>query len=97
MVFQKIIYSLIIYIRNFLFKIISIVYYPLAAILYILNFRIVNINSFSIGTYCEEIENVLIKNEFEKKKTILTLTTKFCANNYLDKIIFEKKNFYNKK
>ena len=45
-------YSLIIYIRNFLFKIISIVYYPLAAILYILNFRIVNINSFSIGTYC---------------------------------------------
>lgn len=86
-------YSLIIYIRNFLFKIISIVYYPLAAILYILNFRIVNINSFSIGTYCEELENVLIQNEFKKKKLFLLSPQKFCANNYLDQMIFEKKIF----
>ena len=81
-------YSLIIYFRNFFFKIISSIYYPLAIILYILDFRIVNVNSFSIGTYCEEIENVLIRNEFEKKN--FTFSKKFCANNHLDNKIFEK-------
>ena len=86
-------YSLIIYFRNFFFKILSTIYYPLAIILYILDFRIVNVNSFSIGTYCEEIENVLIRNEFEKKKLFLLSPKKFCANNHLDNKIFEKKIF----
>ncbi len=86
-------YSLIIYIRNFFYKTISLIYYPFAAILYIFNFRIVNVNSFSIGTYCEEMENVLIKNEFEKKKLFSLSPRTFCANNYLDSQIFSKKIF----
>ena len=49
-------YTNIIFFRNFLIKILSIFYIPIGLVLYLLNYRIIGSNSFSIGTYVEEIE-----------------------------------------
>ena len=56
-----------------------------------LNYRIIGSNSFSIGTYVEEIEKIIIENETDRKKLVLLSAKNFCANNFLDDLIFSKK------
>ena len=84
-------YINIIFFRNFLIKILSIFYIPIGLVLYLLNYRIIGSNSFSIGTYVEEIEKIIIENETDRKKLVLLSAKNFCANNFLDDLIFSKK------
>lgn len=88
----KNIHSKILNFREIVYKLISILYIPLGLVLYFLNFKFACVNPYSIGTYSEEIEAILVDNIQNKKKLILLEPNAYSANHYFIDIIF--KNFF---
>ena len=76
------IHSKILNFREIFYKLISILYVPPGLVLYFLNFKFVCVNPYSIGTYSEEIEAILVDNIQNKKKLILLEPKAYSANQY---------------
>lgn len=74
--------------RELFFEIISYAYIPPAVILYFLNYKFICTYPYSIGTYSEELETILIKNKKDKKKLILLEPKSYSANKYFVDIFY---------
>lgn len=84
-------FQIIFNLRNFIIKIVSIIYLPIGFLFYCFNIRLVVVNSQSLGSYIEEIENVLILNEQKKFNLIFFSPNSFTCNHFFEKFFLEKK------
>ncbi|MDC3031131.1 TIGR04372 family glycosyltransferase, partial [Candidatus Pelagibacter sp.] len=84
-------FALILFFREFFFKLISLIYLVPGIFLYFLNFRFICTNPFSIGSYSEELECILIKYRKNKYKLILLEPEAYSANKYMIEIFFKDK------
>tara|TARA_B100000161_G_scaffold265358_1_gene241193 strand:- start:2217 stop:3524 length:1308 start_codon:yes stop_codon:yes gene_type:complete len=88
----KNIHSKILSLREFIYKLISLIYLVPGIVLYFFNLRFVCVNPYSLGTYSEELEAILIDNIKNKKKLILLEPKSFSANQFFVDIFF--KNYF---
>ena len=84
-------FQIIFNLRNFIIKIVSIIYLPIGFLFYCFNIRLVVVNSQSLGSYIEEIENILIFNEKKKFNLIFFSPNSFTYNHYFEKFFLKKK------
>ncbi len=84
-------FSLLVFFREIFFKILSYIYLLPGLVLFLLKFRFVCTNPFSIGSYSEELETILINNRTVKYKLILLEPESYSANKYMVNIFFEGK------
>ena len=84
-------FQIIFNLRNFIIKIVSIIYLPIGFLFYFFNIRLVVVNSQSLGSYIEEIENVLILNEQKKFNLIFFSPNSFTCNHFFEKFFLKKK------
>ena len=80
-----------VFFREIFFKILSYIYLLPGLVLFLLKFRFVCTNPFSIGSYSEELETILINNRTVKYKLILLEPESYSANKYMVNIFFEGK------
>lgn len=86
---KKNLFSIILEIREILFKLISIIYIIPGFVLYFFNFKFACVNPYSVGTYAEELEAILVNNIKTKKKIILLEPSSYSANPFFVDIIFK--------
>ena len=75
--------------RNIIFKILSYLYIPIGLILKLQKFKIYATTSNSIGSYFEQLEIAIVKNQ----KIIIISPSSWCVNPYIEDTFF-KKNLY---
>lgn len=80
-------YEKILILRNIIFKILSTAYFPVSIILRRMNYRIYPTTANSIGSYFEQLEMALS----DKRKIIILSPHIWCANPYIESILFRKK------
>ena len=73
--------------RNIIFKILSYLYIPIGLILKITKFKIYATTSNSIGSYFEQLEIAIVKNQ----KIIIISPSSWCVNPYIEDTFFKKK------
>ena len=61
-------FSILFNIRRFIIFVLQIIFFPFALLMYLTNTKIVSANPFTIGNCIEEIECILKRNLFRKKK-----------------------------
>ena len=84
-------FSLLVFFREIFFKILSYIYLLPGLILFLLKFRFICTNPFSIGSYSEELEAILINNRKKKYKLILLEPESYSANKYMVSAFFKGK------
>ena len=84
-------FSLVFFFREIFFKILSLIYVLPGLILFLLKFRFVCTNPFSIGSYSEELETILINNRKKNYKFILLEPKSYSANSYMVNVFFKGK------
>ena len=84
-------FTFTLFFREFFLKIISIIYLIPGIILYLCNFRFISTNPFSIGSYSEELESILIKYRKKKYKLVLLEPEAYSANKYMVEIFFKNR------
>ena len=78
-------FSILFNIRRFIIFVLQIIFFPFALLMYLTNTKIVSANPFTIGNCIEEIECILKRNLFRKKKynLIFFAPPQISHNNYL--------------
>ncbi len=84
-------FQIIFNLRNFIIKLISIFFIPIGLLFYLFNLKLVVVNSQSLGSYIEEIENILITNEKKKFNLIFFSPESFTCNHYFEKYFLKEK------
>lgn len=87
--------------KSLVVDLLNIIYFPVAIILYLFNYRILHLNTWQIGAFVQQLDTLVKENKIRKKKYKLLLfcpkaicVNNFFSNLYADHIKIKKKLIY---